>query len=713
MPPVVGVRSITAALTAAVVALALAHTAPAAPRPPSPVPSLTPAATARLWHALVTRREEHPRATRAVADCRPARLVFYAATDWLRLATKLAQNDSPCAQYYVSIPPLTSDKTQPRPNQAALVRALAPNMHALAEISYSAWSKWVQANNSDWFTAGVTARQRMATAGYDVAAGDTWAMNEASSAVRKNTGSARTNLTEFLRGLEDGGGNPAKGVVFVVGVNQPGDQTAYRITMQGWLQDSTFWNTVGQYVSDWLQEDYGDMRNYAVAGTSPQQRRDALIQYLGHPMALANAGAEASAAARAFLVSSYGPLANAAWAYTSSYGWTAAPFNQMQDFVSAQAYAARALDAEAGLPSDRFGFGWAPVNTLGLTNSVFASQTGQILDRLGQAIRDSGETVDPNDPGIGACGPAGQDIWCQTVIPGAAFTTQWAAFSTWTQTGLAFATAPLTMTAGTTAGPITVQLSTGGVVTTATSPQQLALATTSAHGAFSTSSSGPWTPTLTVTIPAGASAASFYYQDTTAGTPTISATLPGQPPATQTVTVVAAAPATIAVAPRSATVIGGNDRLFSAQVADSFGNPSTAPVTWTLSVPALGTLAPATGGSTTFTASTTAAGRGRISATVGGLTATVVVTVKRPPPQIGGTLTRHIKGRLVVTVWVVRGTARAKGVPVSLLVRRGSSVIARVTGRTDVHGRLIWRSKHRLPADHYAVKAVIRSSSTA
>jgi len=713
MPRVVGARRITTVIAVAVGALTLTHAALATPRVRVPVPSLTPAATAKLWRTLVARRETHPRSTRAAADCRPARLVFYAATDWLRLATKLAQNASPCAQYYVSVPPLTSDKTQPRPNQAALIRALGPNMHALAEISYSAWSKWAQANGSDWFTAGVTARQRMATAGYDVAAGDTWAMNEVSSAVRKNTGSARSNLAEFLRGLDDGGGNPAKGVVFVVGVSQPGDQTAYRITMQGWLQDSTFWNTVGQYVSDWLQEDYGDLRDYAVAGTSPQDRRDSLIQYLGHPMALANAGADVTAAARAFLISAYGPLANAAWAYTSSYGWTAAPFNQMQDFVSAQTYAARAFDAEIGLPADRFGFGWAPINTLGLTTSVFANQTGQILDRLSQAIRDSGETVDPNDPGIGACGPAGQPLWCQTVIPGAAFNTAWAAFSTWTQTGLAFATAPVTMTAGTTGGPLTVQLSTGGVVTTATSPEQINLTTTSPHGAFSTSASGPWTPTLALTIPAGASSASFYYQDTTAGTPTISATLPGQPPATQTVTVVAAAPAAIDVSPHAAVVVGGKQRLFSAEVADAFGNPSAVPVTWTLSVPALGTLAPATGSSTTFTGSTTAAGRGRVTATVGSLSATAVVSVVRPPAHVGGTLTRHVHGRLVVTVWVVRGTARARGVPVSFVVRRGSSVIARVSGRTDAHGRIVWRSKHALPAGHYTVKAVIRSRSTA
>jgi len=677
------------------------------------MPSLTPVQTAKLWHALVARRREATRTTASSADCRPARLVFYAATDWLRLATTLAQYASPCAQYYVSIPPLTSDKTQPRPKQAQLIRALGPNMHALAEINYGAWNRWVQANGSDWFTAGVTARQRMATAGYDVAAGDTWALNEVSSAVRRDTGAARTNLAEFLRGLDDGGGNPAKGVVFVIGVSQPGDPTAYRIALQGWLQDSTFWSTISQYVSDWLQEDYGDVRDYAVGGTSPQQRRDALVQYLGHPLALANAGGDLSAAARAFLVSTYGPLANGAWAWSSSYGWTMVNSAQMEDYVSAQTYAARALDAGAGLPADRFGFGWAPLNTIGMTSNDFGSQTAAILTRLAQAIRDSAVTVDPNDPGIGACGPPGQNLWCSTVLPGATFTTAWASFSTWTQTGAAFVNPATTMTAGTTAGPFTVQLQTGGVVTSATTPQTLTLTTTSTRGAFSTSPTGPWTPTLTLTVPAGASSASFYYQDTAAGTPTLSAVLPGQPPATQTVTVVAAAPATLSLSPRAATVTGGHRQLFSASVADAYGNPSSAPVTWALTVPTLGTLAPRTGTSTTFTASASAAGRGRVTATVAGLSASTTVTVVRPPARIGGTLTRRVRGHLVVTVSVVRGSARARGVPVSLTVRRGSSLVARVHGRTDATGRFVWRSRHKLPPGRYVAKASLRSRSTA
>ena len=50
----------------------------------------------------------------------------------------------------------------------------------------------------------------MAAAGYDVAAGDTWALDELSSAVRQGTGSARANMRDFLDGLYDGDGVAAR-----------------------------------------------------------------------------------------------------------------------------------------------------------------------------------------------------------------------------------------------------------------------------------------------------------------------------------------------------------------------------------------------------------------------------------------------------------------------------------------------------------------------
>jgi hypothetical protein len=549
----------------------------------------------------------------------------------------------------------------------------------------------------------------MVLAGYDISLGDTWAMNETSTAVRRNTGVARQNLEEFLRGLYDGGGNPLKGIVFAIGQNQGGDQTQYKVTMQSWLQDATFWNTVSSYVSDWMQETYGDIRTYAVADATAQQRRDALVQYLGHPLALANAGGDLSAAARAFLVNAYGPVGNAAWAWTSSYGWTSVPFDQMEDFVSAQVYAERALDAGSLLPADRLGFAWTPNNTLGIKAGDFTRESQAVLTRMAQAIHDSDESVSPSDPGIGACMPGGQLLWCQNaVIAGAAFTQQWASFSSWTQTGISFVAAPVSFTAGVAAGPIGVQLKTANVVTPAMTDTPVTLASTSPKGQFATTPAGPWTSTLTLTIPAGSSSASFFYTDTAAGTPTISAAIAGQPAATQVETVVPDVPVKITAKPATLTITGGAKRLLTAEVVDQYGNPSTAPVTWTLAPSVLGTVSPASGGSTTFTASSTAAGRGKITAHVGSLTDTIPLKVVRPPARIGGTLARNIEGHEVVTVWVVRGKARAKGVLVSFVVRRGSSIVAKVTGRTDAHGRITWRSKHPLPRGRYEVKARIR-----
>src|SRR6188768_3641132 len=105
-----------AALVTALLALGLASVAGARTTadPPSvtePVPSLTPVATKRLWDELVANPE--PQAFARARACAPVRVIVYAVTDWLRVATKLAASPSPCAQYYVSIPPLAGNKAQP------------------------------------------------------------------------------------------------------------------------------------------------------------------------------------------------------------------------------------------------------------------------------------------------------------------------------------------------------------------------------------------------------------------------------------------------------------------------------------------------------------------------------------------------------------------------------------------------------------------------
>src|SRR3954470_10717372 len=89
-----------AALAAASVALA----APAVTRAegpssdPEPVPSIDPDWSANFVAPATPR-------LRAATICRPVDAVFYAPTDWLRLAQKLCANTSPCANYYIPIAP--------------------------------------------------------------------------------------------------------------------------------------------------------------------------------------------------------------------------------------------------------------------------------------------------------------------------------------------------------------------------------------------------------------------------------------------------------------------------------------------------------------------------------------------------------------------------------------------------------------------------------
>ena len=126
--------------------------------PPSSAPSSFPSPRSAPAETEIGRgRRSSRRAARApfataraaADDCRPVRAIFYAASDWLRLATKLAQGGSPCAQYFISIPPLTADKTRPRGDQAWRIRALGPRFHALAEIHLATWAQWVERERRD------------------------------------------------------------------------------------------------------------------------------------------------------------------------------------------------------------------------------------------------------------------------------------------------------------------------------------------------------------------------------------------------------------------------------------------------------------------------------------------------------------------------------------------------------------------------------------
>ena len=534
-----------------------------------PVPSLTPVATQRLWSELVQR--PRLRELRS-ADCRLLRAVFYAATDWLRLATKLAANASPCVQYYISVPPLAADKTQPRSDQAWRIRALGTTFHALAEINVTGWSSWVATTGNSWYTAGVEARRRLAAAGYDVAAGDSWALNELSSAVRQGVGSARVNMRAFLHGLHDGDGvlPSARGTVFIAGIGQAtGDLSVYQARLQDWYEDAAFWDDLSRYASDWSQELYGDVRTYAVAGVVREARRDSLNEYLQHQMSLASVAPVAGESARAFLAAAYSPLANAAWQYDASFGWTNVPVELMQDYVSAQTYAM----GSAG--NSRFGFAWSPRNLVGMPSGDFTAQTDGLLVRLAAAIADSAQAAEA------ACG----STWCNRDLDGAAVTTAWRTFAAWKPSALAFATNPQTLSPGVPSAPLTVELRTSsGTAYTAGLSVTVELTSSSPTGEFSTNSGGPWTVTLTTPIASGETITSFYFRDARSGSATIAAAAAGKTAATQTVTVESASP----LAPPPPSSGGsGPDLLTQASVTPTAPTVG-ATVTYLVSVKNLG-----------------------------------------------------------------------------------------------------------------------------
>jgi hypothetical protein len=393
------------------------------------VPSLDPD-----WSAAFVVPQQTP-ALKAAAACIETNIVVYAPTDWVRFAQKMRANMSPCASYYVSIPPVAADKTKPRgPNQAPLIRALGPNFHAVNEVNVTAstsWSKWVADGNGTWYDAGILARHRMEdpqAGGFDVSAGDTWALNELTSAVRQGTGPSRANMREFVHGLYDGdSGIPVKGIVWTSGISQGTTfLDTYRANVKNWLGDTDFWSDMSKFVQFFSQETYGRVDAWAVAGTSPQDRLEPTADYLEHYANFAAGGAyDAADAGATYLATADAPIGNAAWS-SATYEWPSPAVDHVlaANYDAAQVYAFR--HEQAARPSQAFGFAWSPANP-GLTTSDFNTKTAFILDRIAASIHAS--DLPSDEPGLAACGT---DLsWCAGDLAGSAFNTPWRNFHDW------------------------------------------------------------------------------------------------------------------------------------------------------------------------------------------------------------------------------------------------------------------------------------------
>jgi hypothetical protein len=187
---------------------------------------------------------------------------------------------------------------------------------------------------------------------------------------------------------------------------------------------------------------------------------------------------------------------------------------------------------------------------------------------------------------------------------------------------VSFASASQTLIAGGASSPMTVALS-----QSTSSATTIALSSSSAAGTFATSPSGPWSSSLTVSVPAGTTtSAGFYYSDTRAGQSLLTASASGFTNATQSETVRAAALAGIAITPASSPLRVGGHASLSASGQDRYGNSVSVSPTWTVS-PALGTFSPNPGNPVTFTARST--GSGTVTATLGAISGRATVTVTR------------------------------------------------------------------------------------
>jgi serine protease len=121
--------------------------------------------------------------------------------------------------------------------------------------------------------------------------------------------------------------------------------------------------------------------------------------------------------------------------------------------------------------------------------------------------------------------------------------------------------------------------------------------------------------------------------------------------------IVAGPAVSLSVSPTGTTIGLGDKRLFKASAKDQYGNAANVAATnWSTTAP--GAVAPATGASTTFTASSTTTGSGTLTATLNGLSAVAKVAVV----QVVNPIVNGGFESASLSPWVSSGTGGAEKV---------------------------------------------------
>ena len=281
-----------------------------------------------------------PAAPAAAADecARKARVITWGPNGWNKLVNAFAAYPAPCAEYYITIPPVDDlttegfDKTKPRRWAAGGIRTRGPQFHALAEFHWTSWRN--DTRDSDWYAKGVRFRQMMEEAGYDVTREETWAINELPTTARWRP-ETRERLRRLVAGLYDGpeGAPKARGVVYVVNHGQntknfwhetPTQSHPYKPVLKDWTTDGDFWVDMRAHVRWWGQETYTHCSYTCVPGTTIAAKAARVETFANHHPKLAfakDAPYKRVGDIRRFFDGSYFSVLNAYW-NSAKYGRT-------------------------------------------------------------------------------------------------------------------------------------------------------------------------------------------------------------------------------------------------------------------------------------------------------------------------------------------------------------------------------------------------------
>ncbi len=372
--------------------------------------------------ACVARPEPAP-----AAGCPyPLEVIIWASHAWTPIAAAFAENESPCAEYWVSVPGIAGEKTRLRTAAAADIRARSPRVHAMAELQWHAWNDWRAAHGVSWREVGHEFRRRMADVGYCVESGDTWVINEVPTSVRTNT-STRAGFEDLVLGLYEGapGMEESRGAALVWNMGHATrNMSLYRPSWRAWLADTHFWERMNRTVRFWGQEAYVDPRFTCVPGSTLDARADRISEFTMHPARLAAAAPDAAHAnaAEIYFGRAYFPLLNGVWwsAPENGYGDTRMAASEMADHVSEQVYATRRWADSHATPDGRIGFAYASRHDPPDWDFLAAEIARATRNAYGRG----------NGPAA-ACWADGRRARCTCSVPGAQFNPAWSVFGSW------------------------------------------------------------------------------------------------------------------------------------------------------------------------------------------------------------------------------------------------------------------------------------------